>query len=837
MKKYLMLKTLLFGCISLFTTSTYGQRIYDLMDQDGVNLEEVQQEAKTYFDSVGRGKGTGYKLFKRWEHHAYSKLQEDGTILSREATTKAIKESKISLTNKSSNTYSASNWTEIGPLTIASGNSGTTPGNGRLTAIYIEPVNQQLIYAGSPGGGLWKSINGGSSWSPIGDQFENMSIWSVTCDPSNTDVVYYGDQLGQVFKSTDGGANFTKILDETGAVLCILINPNDSNEIFASMKNKGLFHSTNGGTTWTQVITGGTIEDIKYKPGSTTTIYACGNDFYKSDNGGGSFTQITNGISYSGRMRLDVTPANNNYVYIAQAKGSGFGYLYKSTDSGNSFTIQTDRASSGDIVGVQASRNLVIAVSDTNAEEVHAGGFTLYKSVDGGVNFTQETSWLKSFIAYPYLHADQEDAFFVDGNMYVGTDGGLSKSTDNGASFTNLSVGLGIQQLYSVSSSLTDKNVVAGAAQDNGPVIKFGETTLWRHWSSGDGVSCAVDPMDANTVYSCTQYGGLLKTTTKGVSKVQNLIVPPENNAGQWVTPIAVDETDNKRVYVGYKDLYRHNNSAINGTGWVNLSSGAFSYKLKHVDLCPSDENTVYVVSYKTLFKSTNILSATPTWTGYPQSLYINDIAVDPYDSNRVVLAASNGAVKLTTDGAETWTDISEGLPDVAIQAAVLDRSSDQGIYVAIDGAVYYKSNTVTTWTLFSENLPNVDITKLDLYYGATGESRIRVATYGRGVWESPLYDDSDVVLSVDNPELERDTVVVYPNPVSTTLYVQLATPEGDIVLSVFSLSGAKVLENSFKTHKGLNLLKLDIENLKPGVYILNMDMEGTKTVKRFIVE
>ena len=150
MKKTYKLQLLLMGFIYLISTSIYGQRIYELMEQDGVNLKEVQDEAKIYFDIVGTGKGTGYKLFKRWEHHAYSKLQEDGTLLSRDFRIKSINEFKKNVNTKRTSaksttsaqkTTSVSNWSEIGPLMIGVGASGTTAGIGRITTIYVEPIN------------------------------------------------------------------------------------------------------------------------------------------------------------------------------------------------------------------------------------------------------------------------------------------------------------------------------------------------------------------------------------------------------------------------------------------------------------------------------------------------------------------------------------------------------------------------------------------------------------------------------------------------------------------------------------------------------------------------
>ena len=351
--------------LMLCASSTRAQRIFELMETDRVNLKEVQDEAASYFAKVGTGKGTGYKLFKRWEYHAKLDLQEDGSILSKEAHAATIRSSK-NMASRSAKTISQNNWTELGPLSMSRSDNGNSnsPGIGRITAIYVEPINQQLIYIGSPGGGLWKSTNGGNSWTPLGDQFDSMSIWSIELDPTNSNIVYIGDITGQLLKSTDAGLSFTELFDGRGALRDILINPNNTDEIYIALPSEGLYHTTNGGSSWTKVIDDN-IEDVLFKPGSTSTIYACGNDFYKSTDNGTSFTKINNGILDSDRMKLAVSPADSNYVYIVQKGDAGFGYLYLSTDSGDSFTVQSD-ASDGDYVGKQSYRDMAITVSDTD---------------------------------------------------------------------------------------------------------------------------------------------------------------------------------------------------------------------------------------------------------------------------------------------------------------------------------------------------------------------------------------------------------------------------------------------------------------------------------------
>ena len=747
MTKKLNFKTIklwLVSSVILFSYSAKSQHIFELMNQDGVSLKEARKEADKYFKQDKKGKGSGYKLFKRWEHHALTKLQPDGTLISREVVSNALKNSKNATSNKS---ISSSNWTELGPLSVTN-TSGYNPGVGRITAIAVEPINQQIIYVGSPGGGLWKSINAGNSWTPLGDQFDNMSIWSIEIDPTNINTVYIGNNSGDLYKSINGGSSFSLILNKTSSITDILINPTNTNDMYAALRNDGLYRTTDGGSNWTKVISSG-IEDVQYKPGSTSTVYACGRDFYKSTNSGTSFSKITSGIVATDRMKLAVSAANSNYVYIVQAKGSQFGQLYRSTDNGANFTVQVDHQVDN-YIGNQASRDMAVTVSNTNINEVHIGGFNMYKSTNGGTSFAKECDWYYPNTTsgnYGYVHADIEVLQYINGKIYVGSDGGIFRSDNGGgSSFTDLSTGLGIHQFYRISSSATDKNIVAGGAQDNGSTVMSGPAHQWKHWIGADGMDCAVNPTNANIVFGCIQFGNLKKSINGGNS-LTSIIAPPENSQGNWVTPIAIDPSNGNRIYAGYKDLYRHENGAVSSS-WINVSSNiTFPSKLSNIELCPSNNQVIYVsTSYSgSLYKSSNITSSSPTWIALSGvSGTINDIAVDPFDENRVVVVTSYGYVYLSTNGGSNWTRIDSGLPGVPKKTAVLDKSSDKGIYVAIDGAVYFKSNAVTNWTIFSTNLPKVNITELDLYYGAAGESRIRIGTYGRGLWESPLYDDDN---------------------------------------------------------------------------------------------
>ncbi|GEM_PF-3817442 len=739
-------RILLSGALVFWGASvTQSQEILEKISVDNVHFQQTVDDAEIYFDQVGRGKGTGHKLYERWKSRAAARVMPDGRVLSSKVLAEVLANG-----NRNTSQSRSSVWNALGPLAWTNG-GGYNPGVGRVTAIAVEPVSQQIIYIGSPGGGLWKTVNGGSSWQPLGDNFDNMEVWGIAIDPSNTNTIYYGNSTGELYKSTNAGSSFTKILDAgSGKIQTILIHPSNSNIMHVAVKTssssaRGIYKTTDGGTNWTRVLTV-TIEDIVYKPGSTSVLYAAGDNFYKSSDSGDSYSQVTTGFQSTQRMKIAVTPANSDYVYVVQKNGGQFGWFYQSTNSGASFTALQEHTTSTNYIGNQASRDMAIAVSTTNANEVHIGGFDMYVTTNGGTSFVQEADWYYpsttpggSSSGHAYIHADIEVLQYIDGNMFAGTDGGIFKSTDAGDNFTDLSTGLGITQFYRINSSLTDQYRVVGGSQDNGTNVKSTAAHSWKHMMGADGMDCGIDPTNSNIIYGMIQRGSLYKSTNGGDSRFSP-VQPPEAGSGNWVTPFAIDPNNGNRLYAGYNDLYRHDNAAASGS-WVNTTSSmSFGGKLSHIELCPSNSDRIYVARSNRIWTSSDITTGAPAWTEISTGISgtINDIAADPDDDTRVVVCTSFGNVYESTNSGSSWTDITSGLPGVSVISVVLDDAASEGIYAAIDGAVYYMDNS-TAWTLYSSDLPKVDIDEIEIFFGSGSNSKVRLATYGRGLWEAPL--------------------------------------------------------------------------------------------------
>ncbi|MCX6317246.1 MAG: T9SS type A sorting domain-containing protein [Bacteroidetes bacterium] len=728
--------SLLLSLVCISGVSNGQQTIYELMERTDLTLQQTEDIARRHFDTAGTGKGTGYKQFQRWLYERKFHTDENGYYISTQTDWNNYRQSLPSLTR--SVFTEAGSWTELGPWGW-NRTSGWNPGTGRLSAIAVQPSNEQVIYVGSPGGGLWKTTNGGANWIPLTDNNSTwMSIFAITIDPVNPNTIYVGTSGAGILKSTDGGITLSPAgAGPGGTVRKVMIHPANSNIVFAAASN-GIWRSTNSGVNWTQVSTTST-EDIEFKPGNPDIMYATGNSAFRSTNNGVNWTQLTaaQGITNTGRTLVSVTAANPNYVYIVQASGSLFGRMYKSTDDGLNFvtTVVGNPASGTNYFGYntdgtgtsgQATYDMAMDVSPVNAAEVYIAGIIVFKSVNEGTSFTAMTAWsLPNSIGYN--HADVHGLYWVNSTIYSISDGGIYKSINAGDDWTDLSPGLGIRQFYRIANSPTNDQVITGGAQDNGSVTRQASGT-WADWLGADGMEGLVSPTNHLRLWGTSQNGALYRSTNGGNS-YSGLGQP---STGQWVTPLAIHPTNENILYGGWTGVYKSTNG---GTSWTNISSGTITSTLADLTIAPSDPNYIYASNGATLYVTTNDGTS---WTTRTAPATINDIAVDPTNPAKIWIACNSttSRILVSTDAGASFTNISANLPNIVARAIVVDDNPTRGIYVGMNIGVYYKLESDANWTNFSDNLPLVAINELDIQKMA---GKIRVATYGRGVWESPL--------------------------------------------------------------------------------------------------
>jgi hypothetical protein len=737
-----------FICFSMFSNTIFAQEtIFDMMERTDIRLNEVEQFAKDYFAKSGTGKGTGYKQYQRWLYERKFHLDENGNYISPTQEFETFLEAAEAVQYNAPNTVGdgaeavAGIWSELGPFNWTR-TSGWNPGTGRLVSMAIHPSNLNVIYVGSPGGGLWKTANGGSTWTPLNDYNTNwMHIYSIAIDPLNQNIVYAGtgNSANQVIRSTDAGLTWSVLgAGPTGTIRKILIHPTTTNIVFACATN-GIFRSTNSGTSWTQV-NNTTKEDIEFKPGNPLIMYASGSTqvVRSVDNGvTWSVIGVSLGITNTGRTLVSVTPANPNYVYVVQANGSLFGRLYRSTNDGASFSTMVigDPATNTNYFGYntdgsgltgQAGHDMAMCVSPTNANEVHIAGIICFKSTNGGTSFTASTAWsLPNSIGYN--HADVHGLDFVNNTMFSLSDGGIYKSTDFSDNWTDLSSGLGIRQFYRIASSPTNGSVITGGAQDNGSVARQTGGN-WVDWLGADGMEGLVSPTNHLNLWGTSQNGQLYRSSNGGNSRTTIASI----SGGGWVTPIAIHPTTETIIFAGGDAVYKSTNS---GTSFTNISGTTISNTLVDLAVAPSNANYIYASYSNNLYTTTN---GGTSWSTYTVSGSITDICVSPSNPLKIWVTTSSGTGRVyrSTNGGSSFTNITGSLPLISARSVVVDNSTNENLYVGMNIGVYTYSNSNPNWTIMTDNLPLVAINELDMQ---NSTNKLRVATYGRGVWETSL--------------------------------------------------------------------------------------------------
>ena len=280
------------GTFLISFLSIEAQEYLDMMNSDQYTVLEVQNAAKTYFENRDKGRGTGYKSYKRWEYNALRMQDDDGRLKSPSFYYNELERynSYTNNTTQQNRMRRVENWEQLGPYEWNQ-TSGWNPGVGRITSIGIDPNNENHMIVGSPTGGVWKTTDGSATWTALTDNLSNINVYALTIHPTNSDIYFWGSDSGVIFKSTDAGATWNLLADTgNGNVNKILINPSNTNQLFCSTESSGVFQSTDGGANWGKIHASSSRGyDIEFKPGDTNTIYATGNSFFKSTDGGLTF--------------------------------------------------------------------------------------------------------------------------------------------------------------------------------------------------------------------------------------------------------------------------------------------------------------------------------------------------------------------------------------------------------------------------------------------------------------------------------------------------------------------------------------------------------------------
>ena len=620
-------------------------------------------------------------------------------------------------------------WVTIGPRNI----------NGRVKCLAVHPTDPDIVYAGAASGGVWKSTDAGESWNALWDGEESLAVGALAIAPANPDVIYAatgewtpgwgpGFPGAGLFVSTNAGSSWTQ---HTGLVSRRVaqakVSPADANTVYVA-GDSGFERSTDGGATWT-TLRAGEISDLVIDPTNGNIIYinVRYDGIYKTTDGGATWSLLAGGPTGGNAdwIRLDIGVSGANGTNFVVAKRSGT--LYTTTDGGVTWTTL---AGSHGGVSYHAWCNL-LAVAPDDEHILLAGGAGEYqRTTDGG------TSWAN----IAGLHADHHRAIFAPSSpsiVYSCNDGGVYRSTDKAATFEKVSDGLIVTQFYDAGAWATIGTVGGGGTQDQGTNFSHGGLT-WQSLLGADGGYFVIHPTNPRIMYAETQNTAIRKTTDGGGSWVQ--CTGGITGGNPWTGVITMDPNTPDTLFTGTQMIFRTLDGCA--TNWVQ-SSQSLSGSVTSIVVARSNSNRVYAATSAGMIIRSDDGGNTSPWadkTAAPvPSRTCKDVVVDDTDEDRVLAVfggTTGGAashVFISTNGGDSWTDISSDLPDVTMNAGAFDPNDANIIYVGTDVGVFRTTDGGASWQAFDNGIPNVSISDLTL----DPEDQLLVAaTFGRGMYK-----------------------------------------------------------------------------------------------------
>lgn len=754
--------------IEIQSLPDWAQKMYG----ENPNVWEVDALYKNYFREHTFVKSYHTQYYKRWKKINVNQVDENGFI--------ALNTANTIVKDKSKNSNKTTGWSLVGPIQHKQENGQQGSGQSNVYSFDQCKNNLSVLYCGTEPGEVYKSIDAGENWFCV-SMTENFGsgVTAVEVSPTNANTVFAGGNAG-VFRSVDGGSTWSNTLPSSNlGVNEILINSIDEQIVFAAT-GKGLYRSTDGGLNWILLFNNKTY-DIKEKANDATVLYLLRNnsglnicEFYRSSDSGLSWNIQNSGWYNStevgrndGGGRLAVTPADPNRIYaylIGEAKTDDFGYIgvYKSTDGGTSWTLPNSPAGGPYNVAHpnlaigypewtyhQGFYNCAILCSETNADEIIVGGLNIWKSSDGASSFTG----ISGYIGGPLnLHVDNQDFRVINGNYWFTTDGGIYSSTNllntqpdfkmkgvNGVEFWGFGTGW-------------NEDVLVGGLYHNGNVA--------YHQNYGVGNFLELGGGEAPTGY--VNPGNNRKTY---FSDISGKIIPlnfndPISSFGSGMSPNesywAAESSEMEFHPNSYNIAFIGNENKL----WKTKDGGA-SYSLlftfgnnannqvKYIEIASDNPNVMFVNQQPqsgivgTLWKT---IDGGISWT--PQTIPLGNsrrmlLAINPANSNEIFLAypdVYNGnKVFRSLTGGQSWTTYSDAtLNGENIQSMAYITGTNGGLYVGTNEAVYYR-NALSSWVLDNQNLPTYTNTNILKPFYRDG--KIRVATYGKGIWEGNLFE------------------------------------------------------------------------------------------------
>lgn len=610
--------------------------------------------------------------------------------------------------------------------------------SGRVIGIAVDPTNASKYYVAAASGGVWKTVNNGTTWTPVFDREGSYSIGAITLDPKNPLTVWVGTGENNsqrsvsygngLYRSDDGGRSWRNVgLRTSEHIGKIAIDPKDSHIVYVAAQgplwgpggDRGLYKTSDGGKTWKQILkfsehTG--VTDVVIDPNNPETIYAASyqrrrhmwtlinggpeSAIHKSTDGGATWQRLRAGLPTidMGRIGLAISPVDSNVIYATIESTDRRGGIFRSADRGGSW----ERRNEFDTTAMYYGK---IFTDPKDVDRIYVPNVFMMVSDDGGRTLRRLGERSK--------HVDNHVIWINPANTdhyLVGCDGGLYESYDRGA-FWHFKSNLPITQFYDITTdNATPFYNVYGGTQDNysfgGPSRTRSASGIvnsdWMVTQGGDGFRSQVDPEDPNTIYSESQQGGLVRFDKRTGERVG--IQPQEGRDDDplrwnWDSPFIISPHSRTRLYFAADKLFR---SDDRGDTW-KLISGQLSRNL--------DRDKLPVMG-KVWSMDAVAKNASTAHFGNASAL-----AESPKKEGLIYVGTDDGLVQITEDGGRNWRKVEKigDVPELAYVSRIVASVHDANtVYVAFENHqnadfkpyLFKSTDAGKTWTSIKGNLP-----------------------------------------------------------------------------------------------------------------------------------
>ncbi len=714
-------------------------------------------------------------------------------------------------------TYNNLTFRSIGPAVTS----------GRISDFAVNPRNPYEYYIASSGGGVWKTTNAGTTYTPVFDGQGSYSTGCVTLDPGNPNVVWVGSGENNnqrsvsygdgVYKSEDGGKTWKNMgLKNSEHIANVVVDPSNSNTVYVAAYgpvwsdggDRGVYKSTDGGETWICVksvsaYTG--CNNLVMDPRDPNVLYAAFHQrqrkvftyigggpesaVYKSTDGGATWKKLAGGLPTGdiGRIGIDVSPANPDYVYAVVEAGDKKGGIYRSTDRGASWEKRSDTYTSGNYYQE-------MTCDPKNPDRIFITD-TYYKVSDDGGKTVRNLGELNKHIDNHCIWIDPSNTE----HLLVGCDGGVYETWDFAKTW-DFKANLPVTQFYKVSTdNATPFYHVHGGTQDNlslgGPSRTISANGIpnsdWYVTSVGDGFETQVDPTNPDIIYAQSQYGGLVRFDRKSGEYLSIKPQEGENDPAlrwNWDAPLLVSSHSPTRLYIGANIVFRTDDR---GNSWraisPDLSRGIDRNKLPvmgkvwSVDAVskngstdiygqttsiaesPLDENVLWVGTDDGLLWLTR--NGGQSWEkmdklpGVPEQSYVHQVIASQFDKNTAYVCFNHhryGDFKpyllKTTDSGMTWKPISATLPERGSVYSIAEDHVDRKLlFCGTEFGVFFSPDGGDNWVQLKGGLPTIAVRDIEIQ---RRENDLVLATFGRGFY---ILDDYSPLRNLEQKNLDLE--------------------------------------------------------------------------------